>query len=826
MYNETTTSGFTGPDILSLSSKLNSLSINNEISFPGWTNVDNLSGYILKQLNNGNPVLIFSSNFHHAFVVTGHDNSRFYVNDPSGKFVRQINSKLTEDQLASVAVSYEKFSNLLTNYIDPNDKLIDKLLDIISVQYTAVLKSNGNSNNFYGTLNFLDIAFTVALGYPEFQIRDQNDSKEYGSLNIDGTSKPSGFHFDYFNGRDNGFNGTDYMYLKPIISNCDGNNDLAAYLHYKIDKIDVQGSPILIDNISKGNSYYLPTIFKFQLSNLSGGDHVLRVELTSVSDTSKYDSWEFPFKITTSYNLAKPSVTTTPITVFTSTSASVGGNVTSDDGYTVTDRGVYWGESANPETTGTKLQIGSGTGSYTYNLSGLSPNKTYYIKAYAINSQGTSYGDEVSFKTSQIINPIDGLVAYYPFNGNANDESGNGNNGTVYLASLTTDRFTATNKAYSFNGTGSKISIPDNSAFTSTNQITVSAWVNATTTWTYNAEWIVCKETGFSSGFALGIDQNNSIYGNGNYAAVFYTWTSTGTFVVYKAFPSTELYSWKHIVGTYDGTTIKLFINGVEVSSKPLSGTILSSNNPINIGAQNTRSDQNFIGKIDDVRIYNKAISSSEINNLYIEGGYSQLSDATDIEGNSYKTVQIGTQVWMSENLKTTKFNDNSAIPYVSDNSVWESLSTPGYCWYNNGEASYKAIYGGLYNWYTVRTGILCPTGWHVSTDTDWATLRDFLGGENVSGNLKETGSNHWSSPNTGASNETDFTALPGGYRYGTGGTFDYIGWYGDWWSSTESPEYGSNTAWKWEMCYNNTNLLRNWSFKGSGYSVRCVKDK
>ena len=151
-----------------------------------------------------------------------------------------------------------------------------------------------------------------------------------------------------------------------------------------------------------------------------------------------------------------------------------------------------------------------------------------------------------------------------------------------------------------------------------------------------------------------------------------------------------------------------------------------------------------------------------------------------DIEGNVYPAVIIGTQVWMAENLKTTKYNDGMAIPLVSDNNAWEALKTPGYCWYNNDAAANKNRFGALYNWYTVNTKKLCPAGWHVPNDKEWTTLRTYLGGEEIAGGkLKETGTTHWTSPNTDATNQTGFTALPGGGRRSNGEFFG-LGFYKD----------------------------------------------
>jgi len=160
-------------------------------------------------------------------------------------------------------------------------------------------------------------------------------------------------------------------------------------------------------------------------------------------------------------------------------------------------------------------------------------------------------------------------------------------------------------------------------------------------------------------------------------------------------------------------------------------------------------------------------------------------ASVTDADGNIYSTVSIGKQVWMKENLKTTKYNDGTPIPNITDYTAWEALSTPSYCWYNNDAASYKAYYGALYNWYAVNTGKLCPTGWHVPIDIEWTILTTYLGGNGVAGGkLKETSTIYWWSPNTGATNETGFTALPGGERNYDGSYLD-VGSYGRWWSST-----------------------------------------
>ncbi|MCU0460593.1 MAG: hypothetical protein MUF36_01055 [Bacteroidales bacterium] len=194
-------------------------------------------------------------------------------------------------------------------------------------------------------------------------------------------------------------------------------------------------------------------------------------------------------------------------------------------------------------------------------------------------------------------------------------------------------------------------------------------------------------------------------------------------------------------------------------------------------------------------------------------------STVTDIDGNLYNTVLIGTQTWMVQNLKTTRYNDGVPIPCVKADASWMALATGGYTWYNNDSLTY-ADYGMLYNWPTVNTGILCPTGWHVPTDTEWLTLSAFLGGTNVAGGkLKEVDTAHWLSPNIGATNETGFTALPGGLR-GYMGPFMDIGTSANFWTSSMISVDPANVI----LNTNNAQMTIGQIMSGMGHSVRCIK--
>lgn len=195
----------------------------------------------------------------------------------------------------------------------------------------------------------------------------------------------------------------------------------------------------------------------------------------------------------------------------------------------------------------------------------------------------------------------------------------------------------------------------------------------------------------------------------------------------------------------------------------------------------------------------------------------------TDQDGNIYKTVKIGNQTWMAENLRTTKYNDGTPIPNISNDNDWQYLSTGAYCNYNNlSNVETIATYGRLYNGYAVITGKLAPKGWHIATDTDWATLITYLDCEGHEANkLKETGDTHWHSSSSNVTNETGFTAIPGG-MHGAVSSFYSINYAGYWWCLEED---NSSNLWHLQIgladfLESNNNLSRLF-----GFSIRCVMD-
>ena len=197
-------------------------------------------------------------------------------------------------------------------------------------------------------------------------------------------------------------------------------------------------------------------------------------------------------------------------------------------------------------------------------------------------------------------------------------------------------------------------------------------------------------------------------------------------------------------------------------------------------------------------------------------------STVTDVDGNVYNVVAIGNQCWMKENLKVTHYKNGALIPTGLSEAQWQATTSGACADYDNNPTN-TAVYGKLYNWYAVADpNGLCPTNWHVPSGTEWDTLVNYLGGDTIAGGaMKEIGLTHWASPNTGATNSSGFTGLPGGVR-SDDGTFYSIDGVGIWWSSTESTAYD---AWIRGLDCSDGNVYRLNYGKDYGFSVRCLRD-
>ena len=396
-----------------------------------------------------------------------------------------------------------------------------------------------------------------------------------------------------------------------------------------------------------------------------------------------------------------PVLKTEPVTDITINSVKISGEVTDDGGAEVTARGFCWGTAANPTIQDEFVLSGTGPGKFTGTIDGLDPNTQYHARAYAENSVGIAYGNEIVFVTSTAAPTVT----------------------TIQVSNIT-------------------------------------------------ASTAVC-------GGNVTYDGGASITGRG------VCWSTT---------PDPDLNDFF----TSDGT-------GSESYSSTMTDLAPVTTYYVRAYAKNSA-----------WTIYGEQITFT-----------TKLADA---EGNLYNTVTIGTQVWMTENLRVTKLNDNTLIPEVTDNTLWIGTSVPAYCWYNN-DIAYKPTCGALYNWYAVNSGKLCPSGWHVPTDDEFNILEQSLGmgadqlnlwgwrGTDQGTQLKNT--TGWDEGGNGT-NSSGFSALPGGYRYGATGDFYLLTTITYWWTATEND---ADRGWYRRLDSSSTAVYRASTSKKGGKYIRCVKN-
>ena len=320
-----------------------------------------------------------------------------------------------------------------------------------------------------------------------------------------------------------------------------------------------------------------------------------------------------------------------------------------------------------------------------------------------------------------------------------------------------------------------------------------------------------------------------------------------------------------------------MYIDGVFINKLSTTNVLSPSNDTIYIGSRPPDYiyyNKSFLtGKIDNIKIYSRSLSNDEIltlssnqpafeirnSDIFINDqtkgiilkspngncwrvtvnndgnfhstqincpdseGSSNVGTVTDYDGNSYITVKIGNQWWMTENLKATHYANGDAIPDGTGVGDISGETNPKYWFAYDDNLNNVSTYGRLYTWYTITDSRnVCPDGWHVPSDAEWTELTDYLGGASVAGGkLKETGTTHWNTPNTGATNESGFTALPGGF-YHYDGYYDNIGYYVNFWSATEA---GSCCAWYRGLYYDTSGIYPYGPDKKFGYSVRCIKN-
>ena len=396
-----------------------------------------------------------------------------------------------------------------------------------------------------------------------------------------------------------------------------------------------------------------------------------------------------------------PVLRTGPVTEITINSVKLSADITDDGGADVSTRGFCWGTSSNPTILDEYVQAGTGPGEFAGTIEGLEPNTQYYARAYAKNSVGIAYGNEIVFVTSTAAPAVT----------------------TVQVSNIT-------------------------------------------------ASTALC-------GGNVTYDGGASITARG------VCWSTT---------PEPDLNDFF----TSDGT-----------------GSASYSSTMTNLTPVTTYYVRAYV-KNSAWTVYGEQITF--------------ITKLADADGNLYNTVKIGTQLWMTENLRSTKLNDNTPIPELTDNTQWIGTSLPAYCWYNNDFVN-KPVYGALYNWYAVNSGKLCPSGWHVPTDDEFNTLEQSLGmatdqlnlwgwrGTDQGTQLKN--STGWEEGGNGT-NSSGFSALPGGYRFGGTGDFYLLTTITYWWTSTE---HDADRGWYRRLDSSSTAVYRASTSKKGGKYIRCVKN-
>ena len=508
-----------------------------------------------------------------------------------------------------------------------------------------------------------------------------------------------------------------------------------------------------------------------------------------------------------------PTVTTNTVSNITATSASCGGNVASDGGATVTARGVCWSTSQNPTVSNSHTTDGSGIGSFTSSITGLTAGTTYYVRAYATNSAGTAYGEQRSFTALATIptvttNTVSNIEATSATTG-GNVTSDGGAAVTARGVCWSTSQNPTVSNSHTIDGSGT-------GSFTSS----ITGLMAGTTYYvrayaTNSAGTAYGEQRSFTTSASSPCDVSDQCtytfnltdsYGDG--------WNGGSLSVQQNGFSMATITLSSGSVGT----EMVNLCNNIPASLVWTAGSYVGE-----VGFSIVDPDGNQLYSVSGMSNYTTYTFTPNCNSSSFTCGTSTVSD---YDGNTYNTVQIGTQCWMKENLKTTHLNNGTSIPLVQDTTAWQQYSTPAYCYYN------KTTYGCLYNFYAVQSGNLCPTGWHVPSYSEvHSTLYNALEGTSVGGKMKTTGTTYWASPNTGATNSSGFSARAGGYRPSGYATRE-ITLHGVFWTSTTYDNSDYELAYNYMLSYEYADMFRygiaNYDYSmlmSNGLSVRCLRD-
>jgi uncharacterized protein (TIGR02145 family) len=497
----------------------------------------------------------------------------------------------------------------------------------------------------------------------------------------------------------------------------------------------------------------------------------------------------------TAISVSLPTLTTATMSSVTATTAVSGGNVLTDGGGTIAGRGVCYSLTAGPTITSSTTSDGSGTGTFVSNLTGLTPGATYHLRAYAVNSAGPAYGTEITFTTLAVLPTV-----------------------TTTAATAITSTTATAGGNVTANGGGSITAAGICWATTPNPQITNSITTDATTTGVF-----VSHLTGLTAGNVYHIRAYATNSAGTSYGSDL-TFT-TPTLPVLATAAVTSITN----NGAVSGGSISSDGNG-PITAKGVCWSTTPNNTSLTNSTSNGTGTGSFVSTLTSLSpattYYVRAYATNGAGTSF-GSEISFNTKVADADGNLYTYVAINGQVWLTEDLKTTKYSDGSVIPPVTVNLTWSTLTTPGYCWYNNDIAN-KPTYGAIYNWYAVDVASngnknVCPALWRVPTETELEDLITFVGGSIVAGGkLKEAGTTHWTLDN--GTNTVGFTALPGGERVAADGGFAELGTDSYHWSSTID-ENDNTLGWGQGINTATTTTAKSGFTKRAGASVRCIKN-
>jgi uncharacterized protein (TIGR02145 family) len=507
------------------------------------------------------------------------------------------------------------------------------------------------------------------------------------------------------------------------------------------------------------------------------------------------------------------TISTNSVTDITENTAKCGGNITSDGDATITARGVCWSTSENPTITNDHTSDGTGIGTFTSRITGLLLNTQYHVRAYATNSEGTSYGENKTFTTlEEIIKPTVTTTAISSITENSavggGDVTNNGGGAVIERGvcwSTSTNPSVYSTHTSDGDGTGS---------FTSN-------LTNLTENTTYYVKAYATNSEGTAYGNEISFTTEAEV------TIPLLTTTAPGSITSSSATSGGN-------IATDGGSSVTT--RGVcwSTSTSPT-----TSDSYTNDGSGTGVFSSVIAGLAESTTYYVRAYATNSVGTAY--GNQKSFTTTlesttvTDYDGNVYQIVEIGNQVWMAENLKTTHYaNGTSLVDGTNAGDIYGDYTSKFYFAYNNDESN-VSTYGKLYTWEAAMNGSassssnpsgvqgVCPNGWHMPSTAEWDELTDYLGGQNSGGKLKETGYTHWNEPNSGASNSSGFTALPGGMRF-YDGTFYSLRENANFWTSDFVENYGGyGRSLSYDSEYVNPFYTpQNYIY---GYSVRCVKD-